>query len=43
MNSKTIEQEEIIIVVMSAVQECYNIPFFTRLTHSNPSNKIEYA
>jgi hypothetical protein len=43
MNFKTIELKEIIIVVMSIVQKCYNSPLFTCLAHSNPSNKIEYV
>ncbi len=43
MNFGTIEQEEIVIVVMNTLQECYNNPCFTHLAHSNPSNKIEYA
>jgi hypothetical protein len=43
MNSKTIEREEICIVVMSTIQECYNNHFLTHLAHSNPLNKIEYV
>jgi hypothetical protein len=43
MNSRTIEREEIVIIVMNIVQKCYNSCFLTCLTHYNPSNKIEYA
>jgi hypothetical protein len=43
MNFGIVERKDIVIIIMSTVQECYNNLFFTCLTHSNPSNKTEYA